>query len=83
MLELHIPIAMVYWEVIAKFMRTRVAPCELNPTPLSANMSDWTKLLAVNLYGPIFCYRYAAIQMVEQKSGGRIIGKSYTTLQVL
>ncbi|TFY78905.1 hypothetical protein EWM64_g5106 [Hericium alpestre] len=37
---------------------------------------DFRKVLAVNLDGVLYCYKYAALQMVKQGNGGRIIGAS-------
>jgi NAD(P)-dependent dehydrogenase (short-subunit alcohol dehydrogenase family) len=40
-----------------------------------ANIEEWDKVWAVNIRGTALCYKYAAIQMIKQKSGGRIVGK--------
>ena len=40
-----------------------------------ANVEKWEDLWAINIRGPLLCYKYAAIQMVKQGSGGRIIGR--------
>ena len=34
----------------------------------------WDKVFAVNVKGAMFCYKHAAIQMIKQGRGGRIIG---------
>lgn len=34
------------------------------------------KLLGVNFKGTFFCYKYAAMQMIKQGNGGRIVGAS-------
>lgn len=34
------------------------------------------KLLGVNFKGTFFCYKYAAMQMIKQGNGGRILGAS-------
>jgi 2-dehydro-3-deoxy-D-gluconate 5-dehydrogenase len=40
---------------------------------LSLERSEWDRVMAVNLTGAFLCTKYAARQMVEQKSGGKII----------
>ncbi|KAF8068077.1 hypothetical protein FPV67DRAFT_1669945 [Lyophyllum atratum] len=40
---------------------------------------DWDELFAVNVRGIFLCYKYAALQMVSQGGGGRIIGASSST----
>ncbi|KAJ7234753.1 hypothetical protein B0H12DRAFT_1212534 [Mycena haematopus] len=35
---------------------------------------DWDRVMTVNARGTFLCYRYAAIQMIKQGGGGRIIG---------
>ena len=37
-------------------------------------MSEFDRLISVNLRGMMLCYKYAAIQMIAQGRGGRIIG---------
>lgn len=37
-------------------------------------MEQWHKLMGVNVDGVVLCYKHAAIQMVKQGEGGRIIG---------
>lgn len=34
------------------------------------------RTLAINVRGPMLCYKYAAQQMVKQGRGGRLIGAS-------
>jgi hypothetical protein len=41
---------------------------------LTADLEKWDSVWAVNIRGPLLCYKYAAKQMVKQGSGGRIIG---------
>ncbi|KAH9948005.1 hypothetical protein B0H21DRAFT_287368 [Amylocystis lapponica] len=36
----------------------------------------WDKVMAVNARGVMLCYKYAALQMIKQGRGGRIIGAS-------
>ncbi|KAA1473575.1 NAD-binding protein [Dentipellis sp. KUC8613] len=43
---------------------------------LTITAADFRKTIAVNLEGVFFCYKHAAIQMVKQGNGGRIIGAS-------
>ncbi|KIJ90567.1 hypothetical protein K443DRAFT_135650 [Laccaria amethystina LaAM-08-1] len=43
---------------------------------LSANIGEWESVWAVNIRGVVLCYKYAAIQMSKQSSGGRILGAS-------
>ncbi|KAJ3487498.1 hypothetical protein NLI96_g3492 [Meripilus lineatus] len=35
---------------------------------------EWKRVQAVNVEGVMYCYKYAAIQMVKQGRGGRILG---------
>ena len=44
--------------------------------PFIALMEDWDKLFAVIAKGTFLCYKYAALQMIKQGRGGRIIGAS-------
>lgn len=37
---------------------------------------EWDRIVAINLRGVMLCYRYAALQMIKQGRGGRIIGAS-------
>ncbi|KNZ76609.1 Diacetyl reductase [(S)-acetoin forming] [Termitomyces sp. J132] len=39
-------------------------------------VDEWDKLFAVNARGVFLCYKYAALQMIKQGQGGRIIGAS-------
>jgi NAD(P)-dependent dehydrogenase (short-subunit alcohol dehydrogenase family) len=41
-----------------------------------ATVESWDHTLSVNARGPYLCYKYAAMQMIEQGRGGRIIGAS-------
>ncbi|KAG6873001.1 hypothetical protein C0995_004133 [Termitomyces sp. Mi166 len=41
-----------------------------------AEVEEWDKLFAVNGRGVFLCYKYAALQMIKQGQGGRIIGAS-------
>ncbi|KAJ7722884.1 NAD-binding protein [Mycena maculata] len=37
---------------------------------------EWDRIMLINTRGPFLCYKYAAIQMIKQGRGGRIIGAS-------
>ncbi|KAH7929163.1 NAD(P)-binding protein [Leucogyrophana mollusca] len=41
---------------------------------LSTSAEDWDTVFAINTRGMFLCYKYAAVQMVAQGRGGRIIG---------
>ncbi|KAF5390031.1 hypothetical protein D9757_003882 [Collybiopsis confluens] len=41
---------------------------------IDTDVEEWDRALAVNARGTFLCYKYAAIQMVSQGRGGRIIG---------
>ncbi|KAG1745705.1 hypothetical protein EDB19DRAFT_459201 [Suillus lakei] len=43
---------------------------------VSSTVESWDHTLSVNARGPYLCYKYAAMQMIEQGHGGRIIGAS-------
>lgn len=43
---------------------------------VSSTVDSWDHTLSVNARGPYLCYKYAAMQMIEQGRGGRIIGAS-------
>lgn len=43
---------------------------------MEANIDEWESIWAVNVRGTVLCYKYAAIQMVKQNPGGRLIGAS-------
>jgi NAD(P)-dependent dehydrogenase (short-subunit alcohol dehydrogenase family) len=42
----------------------------------SADIKDWDRIWLVNIRGTALCYKHAAIQMIKQGFGGRIIGAS-------
>jgi NAD(P)-dependent dehydrogenase (short-subunit alcohol dehydrogenase family) len=46
---------------------------------LLVKVEDLDHTYAVNVRGTMLCYKYAAIQMIAQGRGGRIIGASSTT----
>lgn len=41
----------------------------------AALTEEWDRIVAINLRGVMLCYRYAALQMIKQGRGGRIIGR--------
>lgn len=43
---------------------------------INTPLEDWEKIIRVNAQGTFLAYKYAAIQMIEQGRGGRIIGAS-------
>lgn len=43
----------------------------------SASVEELESVLAVNVRGVFLCYKHAAIQMIEEGHGGRIIGMTY------
>ncbi|EGN94473.1 hypothetical protein SERLA73DRAFT_188392 [Serpula lacrymans var. lacrymans S7.3] len=45
-------------------------------TLLETGVDDWEAQFAVNVRGTYLCYRYAAMQMIAQGRGGRMIGAS-------
>ena len=42
--------------------------------PRLVDVAKFDHLISINLRGVMLCYKYAAIQMVKQGRGGRIIG---------
>lgn len=46
----------------------------------SGCVEGWDETMLINLRGVMLSYRYAAMQMIRQGRGGRIIGKSLITL---
>lgn len=55
-----------------------VANAGVAPTSslVEMNVETWDHTIAVNLRGTMLCYKYAALQMIKQKRGGRILGAS-------
>ncbi|KAI0945635.1 hypothetical protein AcW1_001811 [Taiwanofungus camphoratus] len=43
---------------------------------LDTEPDQWDRIMSVNVRGVMLCYKYAAIQMIKQGRGGRIIGAS-------
>ncbi|KAF7369048.1 Acetoin reductase family protein [Mycena venus] len=41
---------------------------------VETSADEWDRIMTVNARGTFLCYKYAALQMVEQGRGGRIIG---------
>jgi len=48
-------------------------------TVLDTTLEDFERTLSVNARGVFLCYKYAALKMVAQGRGGRIIGASSVT----
>ncbi|KAJ7220725.1 hypothetical protein GGX14DRAFT_675821, partial [Mycena pura] len=69
-------------QVVAHFPTARLALMVANAGVVHYNLlvdtttEDWDAVMAVNARGTFLCYKYAAIQMIKQGSGGRIIGAS-------
>ncbi|KAI0312320.1 short chain oxidoreductase [Amylostereum chailletii] len=49
--------------------------CQLSSI-LNISLESYERTFSVNVLGVLLCYKYAAIQMIEQGRGGRIIGAS-------
>ncbi|KAF8068062.1 NAD(P)-binding protein [Lyophyllum atratum] len=49
--------------------------CRLNPI-VETEVDEWDQSFNINSRGVFLCYKYAAIQMIKQGRGGRIIGAS-------
>lgn len=45
---------------------------------IETTMEDWDRLMALNMRGVMLSYKYAAMQMIKQGRGGRIIGAGST-----
>ncbi|KAF9447567.1 NAD(P)-binding protein [Macrolepiota fuliginosa MF-IS2] len=43
---------------------------------LESTLEDWDKCFNINAKGVFLCYKHAAVRMIEQGRGGRIIGAS-------
>ncbi|OCH91273.1 NAD-P-binding protein [Obba rivulosa] len=41
---------------------------------LETTVEDWDRVFSINARGVLLCYKYAALQMIKQGHGGRIIG---------
>jgi NAD(P)-dependent dehydrogenase (short-subunit alcohol dehydrogenase family) len=48
----------------------------LTATAFLVSDEDFDRTMAVNCKGVLYCYRAAAVQMIKQGRGGRIIGAS-------
>ena len=48
----------------------------LNGTVLDTTVSDFDRLMNINVKGVYLCYKYAAEQMIKQGRGGRLIAAS-------
>lgn len=58
-------------------------PALAKTSPLLATAEDLHRIFSVNVQGTFLCYKYAAIQMIAQGRGGRIIGEPNVPLPVL
>ncbi|KIK70240.1 hypothetical protein GYMLUDRAFT_236652 [Collybiopsis luxurians FD-317 M1] len=45
-----------------------------NRSIVDTPVEEWDRVFAINARGTFLCYKYAAIQMISQGGGGRIIG---------
>lgn len=52
------------------------------PSVLQVSVETWDRIMDVNLRGVMLCYKYAALQMIQQGRGGRILG-THLCLQFL
>ncbi|KAI0949993.1 hypothetical protein AcW1_006147 [Taiwanofungus camphoratus] len=43
---------------------------------LDTQLEEWDRMMLINVRGVMLCYKYAAVQMIKQGRGGRIIGAS-------
>lgn len=41
-----------------------------------AKFEDFNRVMSVNAGGVMLCYKHAALQMIKQGRGGRILGKA-------
>lgn len=48
--------------------------CLTIPLDLQVSVESWDRVISINLRGVMLCYRYAALQMIKQGRGGRILG---------
>lgn len=44
------------------------------PSVFQVSVETWDRIMDVNLRGVMLCYKYAALQMIKQGRGGRILG---------
>ncbi|KAF7369236.1 hypothetical protein MVEN_00251300 [Mycena venus] len=67
-------------EVIAHFPTGRLDVMIANAgvakwnTLIDTTAADWDTVIRVNARGTFLCYKYAALQMIRQGGGGRIVG---------
>ncbi|KIK70271.1 hypothetical protein GYMLUDRAFT_549144 [Collybiopsis luxurians FD-317 M1] len=47
-----------------------------NKSIIETSVEEWDRIFAISARGTFLCYKYAAIQMISQGRGGRIIGAS-------
>lgn len=53
----------------------------LNIIRLIATTEEFLRVLNVNTVGVMHCFKYAALQMIKQGRGGRIIGRIISVSQ--
>ncbi|OCH91274.1 NAD-P-binding protein [Obba rivulosa] len=54
------------------------AGISLGKSFLETSVDEWERIMAVNVRGVMLSYKYAAVQMIKQGRGGRIIGACST-----
>ncbi len=72
-MQVFVPVSLVSWTVSYRTF-VYVLGIRSSGTLISATAEQWDHIFAVNTRGIFLCYKYAAIQMVKQGRGGRIIG---------
>ncbi|KAK0495886.1 hypothetical protein EDD18DRAFT_1309664 [Armillaria luteobubalina] len=65
--------------MVANAVSYRALGNQISETLISATAEQWDHMFAVNTRGVFLCYKYAAIQMIKQGRGGRIIGACSVT----
>ncbi|KAJ7198971.1 acetoin reductase family protein [Mycena pura] len=53
-----------------------IALASAHANTCTVSVEDWDHVLSINARGSFLCYKYAALQMIQQGRGGRIIGAS-------
>lgn len=65
-------------ETVEKFGQLNVMVANagiLETTPLlELEVNQWDRVMAINIRGVFLCYQIAALQMIKQKTGGKLIG---------
>ena len=55
-------------------VRIAISVSSSNLTRIPDPRDNFERTMAVNVNGVLFCYKYAAIEMIKQGRGGRILG---------